>query len=184
MQPEADLGDPVAFQTQIDAAAEAALRSALPLDRPAESFTAGPAGGGQSQELLGIAKLIAAVGRRHSRPADHLGITALLHHRGKIARRWPPEASHRPSHRSRSARHRENSARSARAWRGAWRRARLGGRVGVRISHGFHPTSPDAAGLTTGFFAPTMPERSMFTRLAEVNDDADCDRPLTFSSHD
>ena len=85
MQPEADLGDTVAFQPKIDAAAEAALRPALPLDRPAEPFTAGPAGGGQSQELLGIAKLIAAVGRRHSRPPDHLGITALLHHRGKIA---------------------------------------------------------------------------------------------------
>ena len=185
MQPEADLRDTVAFQTKIDTAAEAALRSALPLDRPAESFTAGPAGGGQSQELLGIAKLVAAVGRRHRRPPDHLGITALLHHRGKIA--GAGRSKRHTGLRIYQDRHGIGKIPRGRqhAWRGAWRRtARSAGRAG-RGSHQPWVSSnlSRRGGPTTGFFTPTMPERSMFTRLAEVNGDADCDRPLTFSSH-
>ena len=163
MQAEADLCDSVAFHTQIDAAAEAALRASLPLDRPAESFTAGPAGGGQSKELLGIAKLIAALGRRHRRPSDHVGITALLHHGWKIAGACRPEC-----HTGlRIYQDRHGFGKTPRANR-PWTSSNLAGR----------------GGLTTGFFVPAMPERSMFTRLAEVNGDADCDRPLTFSSHE
>src|SRR6476620_12631504 len=130
MQSEADLRDTVAFQTKVDTAAEAALRSTLPLDRPAESFTAGPADGGQSQELLGIAKLVAAVGRRHRRPPDHLGITALLHYRGKIAGAGRPKCH--TGLRIYQDRHGIGKTPRGRqhAWRGAWRRtwrcARLG----------------------------------------------------------
>jgi len=94
--------------------------------------------------------------------------------------RLPPGVSHRPSHLSRSARLRENSA---------WSKARLAecsaGLAGRRSNRPW--TSSNIArrgGLTTGFFVPAMPERSMFTRLAEVNGDAACDRPLTFSSHE
>ena len=54
MQAEADLGDPVAFQPEIDAAAEATLGVSLRLNGPAESLTSGPTGCGQCKELLGV----------------------------------------------------------------------------------------------------------------------------------
>ena len=91
MQAKADLGDPVALQVKVDAATEATFGASLSLDGPAESFTAGPAGGGQCKKLLGVSELVAILRSRHARPADHLGIAALLHHPRKIAAASRPE---------------------------------------------------------------------------------------------
>ena len=92
MQAKANLGDPVAFQPQVDAATEATFGAALRLDRPAESFTTGPTGGSRRKKLLGVSKLVAIRRSRNSGPADHRGIAALLNHRGEIAVWQRPEA--------------------------------------------------------------------------------------------
>src|SRR5215211_2325657 len=85
MQAKANIGDPVPLQVKVDAAAEATFGASLRLDGPAESFTAGPAGSSQCKKLLCISELVALLRCRHTRPADHLGIAALLHHAWKIA---------------------------------------------------------------------------------------------------
>jgi hypothetical protein len=181
MQPKADLCDAVPFRMEIDAAAIAALTAAPRFYGPAESFAAGPTGRGRGKKLLGIAKLIAALGRRHRSPADHLGIAALLHHCWKIA-----SAGRSKSHtglRVKQDRYRVRKTPCKR--RRAGPRARLNGCgcVGVAIGHGFIQLSGTPRGhnrvLSTGHSEP-----STFTRLAEVNGDADCDRPLTNSCHD
>jgi hypothetical protein len=64
----------------------------------------------------------------------------------------------------------------------AARRGRYGGiLIRVLIDHGLYPISwfprPE-----NRFSAPAIPDRTIFTRLAEVNDGADGDRPLTYSS--
>jgi hypothetical protein len=78
LQTNANIGDPTPFQVKVDAAAEATFRASLRLDGPAESFTAGPAGISQCKKRLGVFKLVALLRCRHTRPADHLGIAALL----------------------------------------------------------------------------------------------------------
>ena len=60
MQPETDLGNPVAFQAKVDAAAKPAYGTSLPFDGPAEPFTTVPAGGDHGQKLLGVSQLVAA----------------------------------------------------------------------------------------------------------------------------
>src|SRR6187200_2052165 len=138
MQPESNLCDAAAFRTKIDAAAKAALTPALRFYGPAESFATGPTGGGRGEKLLGIAKLIAAFGRRYRRPADHLGIAALLHHCWKIvcAGRSKSHAGLRVD----QDRYRGREIPCERRHVGP--RARLNGLgcVGVAICHGFHPT--------------------------------------------
>lgn len=52
---------------------------------------------------------------------------------------------------------------------------------GVRICHEPHPTQR-CEGVASGFSAPAILAADKFTRLAQVTGDADCDRPLTFSS--
>jgi len=53
---------------------------------------------------------------------------------------------------------------------------------------GAYPSAGGAAGefpgivVASGFSAPAILAADKFTRLAQVTGDADCDRPLTFSS--
>ena len=169
MQAKANFGEPVPFQVKVDAATEATLGASLSLDGPAESFTAGPAGGGQCKKLLGVSELVAILRRRDASPADHLGIAALLHHPRKVTPASRPERD--TGLRVNQNRHPvgERPGRGQRGW--------------ARIGHELHPTQR-RDGVTTGFSAPAMPTRGPFTRLAEVSGDADCDRSLSPRSDD
>ena len=126
MQAKANFGEPVSFQVKVDAATEATLGTSLSLDGPAESFTAGPAGGGQCKKLLGVSELVAILRRRDTRPADHLGIAALLHHPRKVAPTSRPECD--TGLRVNQNRHAvgERPGRGQRGW--------------ARIGHELHPT--------------------------------------------
>ena len=86
MQAEADLGDPVAFQPKIDAAAEAALGSLAP---PRWSSRVVHQWSNRRRSVRGTPRRL-VVGSHPGgvgtvSPADHRGIAALLHHRGEIA---------------------------------------------------------------------------------------------------
>lgn len=79
VQPEAHLGQAVAVEPQADAAAEdpGPVRA---LDRPAELLPAPPAVLDVRQERAGVGEPVAAVGGGDHRPADALGVAALLDH--------------------------------------------------------------------------------------------------------
>ena len=91
VQAKADLGNPVAFEVEIDAATAATPAVSPRLNGPAESLTTGPTGGSQRKKLLGVSQLVAIRWSRHRRPADHLRIAALLDYRAEIAPVRRPE---------------------------------------------------------------------------------------------
>ena len=72
MQAEADLGNPIAFEVEIDATTRNHARRLAAHRRSAESSTTGPTGRTQRKKLLGISQLVAIRWCRHRRPADHL----------------------------------------------------------------------------------------------------------------